>query len=370
MKIKYFTLMSFCATILLSLGSCSKDDNDVNDGKTQNLVIKFSQKNVSGSRLVDDPMNVGTGAAVNAVWVFLLNNEAVVKSEKTVQANITEIAMTDVPASVNRVILVANADASEDILLAELKTATAIKNYPFKIEHQNSTEGIADKTMMGEGVPHALAANKKEVDIALKALTARIEICAIKEGKGVKSVKLLGVWINNYYPDGSKTTLLCNDSDSPFWEFDNNVTTGFSSNPNAYNSVQLKTAYDPSRYYNVPSSEVKLASDSRVYAFHLFAEAATPHIILLVSGEYADDNYSGNDQFFLQWVTFTKFYNNDNNAKITDIETNHIYKVGSVVDGISISSDIMTSVPEMQNFDLGINVSVVDWTAVNVTPGV
>jgi len=53
---------------------------------------------------------------------------------------------------------------------------------------------------------------------------------------------------------------------------------------------------------------------------------------------------------------------------IDSVEPNKIYKIGTGITGIRIDKDNITPFPEMEIFDLGINVDVASWEEVNVTP--
>jgi hypothetical protein len=196
----------------------------------------------------------------------------------------------------------------------------------------------------------------------------------------VASVDLIGVWINNFYSDGSKGTTLLSSFPTPpasgivlypmgstVW----GITPSTSSSPKDTpfgSSVTFGVPYAPQAYYNAYHSDVELDADSKVYAYHIFAGDNIPHLILLVKGEYDEDYYSGDDKYFLGWVTFKRF--KEGGVDITTILPNYIYKIGVGTTGIAIDADDITPDPEMTVFDLGIDVVITPWLVKNVTPGV
>ena len=76
----------------------------------------------------------------------------------------------------------------------------------------------------------------------------------------------------------------------------------------------------------------------------------------------------GSGLYFLQWVTFTKFI--DGGTQLTAFEANKIYKVGTGATGIEIKANMLRETAEMEDYDLGINLTVTPWTEVEVTPGI
>jgi hypothetical protein len=264
-----------------------------------------------------------------------------------------------------------------------LTTYNAVKNYAYTIAGQNITPGtgspISNKTLMGEGTPGAVTdwptadEADKQVNIALNAITSRFEIGAVKKGTGIENVQLVGVWINNYFKDGSKLgtpNFTLYPSNSTYWVTSPATSASPSANENEFDNVSITTAYDPQAYYNEYNSGVDhtLGSNSKVYAYHLFSGSIVPHVVMLVKGEYADGYHSDGKKYFLGWVTFNKFLDND--VAITSILPNYIYKIGVGTTGVEINAPDITEKPEQTNFDLGVKVTITPWTEKHVTPQV
>jgi hypothetical protein len=101
-------------------------------------------------------------------------------------------------------------------------------------------------------------------------------------------------------------------------------------------------------------------------------------VILLVKGVYASGHYNpgadgveggaDDEKYFLGYLTYVTY--KEGSTPITSFEANKIYKIGVGVTGIPIDAEKITPEPELNLFDLGINVTVTAWTDVTVTPGV
>ena len=372
---KTFFAIIIMAAALAGTMSCTKSNE--NSPKEGNVLLVKLPDNVVLSRAVENPVaDNSITATIANVEVFMINSASglVLKRESFTSAEITARTkrIEEVPAAVNQVLVVANIPAAVLTTVQGLTNYNAIKNYAFTIASQNSSAGVNDKTLMGEGVPAAAVDpnpdghDYKAVSIALNALTARFEIGAVKPGTGVASVELVGVWINSYYADGSKAAVTHNQSNSPYWVTSPSAST--SPSATAFGSIGLTTPYIPTEYYNAASAQVTLTAGSQVYAYHVFAGSNIPHVIMLVRGEYATGYFNGANRYFLGWVTFNKYL--DAGTPITSILPNHIYKIGIGATGVAIDAGAITPDPELNNFDLGVTVTITPWTAKNVIPGV
>jgi hypothetical protein len=378
------TLVMATAALVMGFTSCNKEDATYPSTKDNNvLLVKLPG---SSTRAVEEQVGSGTTATtVLNAEVFLINSGsgAVVARESF---NATEISakqkrIENVPASVNKVVVVANIPTDVPATLTAVQALpnyNAVKNYAYTIASQNITpvtgSPISNKTLMGEGIPVTSTEpnpdghDYKAVSIALDALTSRFEIGAIKAGTGVASVDLVGVWINNYFNDGSKAGSTLNSSSSPFWT----TTPATGNSDTAFTTVSLGNAYSPAEYYNAYDAQVSLSTNSKAYAFHLFSGNIIPRVIMLVKGEYEDGYYSDNQKYFLGWVTFNKYNEGttDSPVWITSILPNYIYKVGTGATGVKINAPDITTEPELANFDLSVNVTITPWTEKNVIPGI
>lgn len=371
---KKILLVALAATMIFP--SCMKE-NDVqkNDGNV--LVVKLPDNVALKTRAVEDQVATNSETEISNITVFLLNGNSVVATDKFDDAEIQGGAkrIEQVPAAVNRVILVANVPAANQADVEALTSASAIHSYPFTIASQNDGNDIKNQTFIGDQASFTSPGDPlnhtdhdyKEAAVTLNALTARFEIGAVKEGTGIKSVDLVGVWINAYYADGSikDDEVVTNPFTSNYWVTD--PVTNPASNA-AFDAVSITNAYDPTQYFDGASDEVTVAAGSKVYGYQVFAGDNIPHVILLVKGEYADGHYADGNKYFLGYVTFNKYH--DGVSDIKSIDSNVIYKMGVGATGIAIDADMITDKPEKEKFDLAIKVTITKWTEKNVTPGV
>jgi hypothetical protein len=393
MKKTIFSLFFLTAAIACFTG-CMKSDAE---GEAATLIVKLPGCELT--KAIDGQVpssTTATLATTDRVVVFLLNGTTVVGeghlfTTDEITAKYKRFEM--VSASVNRVVVVGKIPTTVDIAAFQaLTNYGAIVNYAYTLASQQTGTGVQNLTIMGEGVPvvggtdpgpfpaeHETSHIYKEVTIALDALTARFEVGAVRAGVGIEQVELVAVFINNYWATNAKGALQSHPMGNTVFSI--TPTSGVSATP--FSTVTVTNAYTHPQFRDLANNDVAtgvtLATGSRVYAYHLFAgqtpatpsslKNGLPHLILLIKGQYATGYYEGSNRYFLGWVTFTQ-YRIDASTLVTTIENNKIYKMGVGETGIVITPEIITPDPEMEEFDLGIAVTVTPWTAVTVTPEV
>ena len=365
---KKFLLATMAIATLFA--SCSKEPVEAQAGDG---VIVVSLPGEINGRAIEAQESSSAVITLTDVTVFLLNNNSVARAVNFEPADLIakKMRIENVPAGVNNVIVVANIPTAVGPTVRALLSGTAIENFAYTVASQNGS-GISAVTRMGKGVPVVAVDptpdghDYKAVSIELTPLTARFEIGAVKPGTNVESVELIGVWINNYYTDATKTVTKLHIDADPVWNT-SPATTGvpLMALPG---TVSMLNAYTELAYYNAANNgAVTLTTSSQAYAYQVFAGSNIPHLILLVKGKYLVPDADGR-QYFMGYVTFNKFENGGVN--ITAINANTIYKMGTGVTGIPINADDITPDPEMGVFDLGITVTTTPWTVLNVTPKV
>ena len=378
------TLIAASLFLVAGMAGCAKSDDSSSPGggEEQTIVVKLPD-NV-GSRAVEEPQS-SVGTSLDDVTVFLLSGQLVERAEvfSTDERNAKYKRIEQVPGSINKVIVVANANGAP---ITGLNTANAVYNYAFTVASQYPAlkTGLEGKTLIGDGVPtvktpdpdpgHASSDHiYKEVTVALEAITSRIEVGHVKMGTGIEELELLAVYINNYYEDGSKANVVFNNETSTYWP----VLPAFNSeNPISYTVADITTDYSQPLYMDKYSSDVELDADSKAYSYHVFSNNI-PHLILMVKGKYTDE-YSpirdGTDikmPYFLGWVTYKKFHTGPaDNDYLAEMLPNNIYKMGVGLTGITINAPEITPKPEPVDYDLGIEVTVTPWVVNEVTPEV
>lgn len=367
--------------------SCSKEEV-VNKGTSEiemkSLRVQLPDNITLGTRSVEAPVASNSTTTLTDVTVFLLNGNSVVQVEDFSSGEISgnHKDIQDVPSSVNGVLVVGNIPTGDQVAVKALTSSIAIEGYAYTLTSQTASGGIAGKLHMGSSSTFALQGSNPIVGstnkyylvaVTLDAITARFELGNVVAGNGIANIKLEGVWINNYLPswDVTTPTLITDDPTTmtpplpDYWATSPGTNTAGSATP--LTPVTITNAYIPAQYYDAYSSSVD--GIANCYAYTLFTGSYVPHVTMLVSGEYASGFYTGSDKYFLGWLTFTKFTNTDvtPNVDLTSLEPNKIYKA---LGGIVVDAKDITTTPEQEGFDLGIDITITPWTGVNVTPGV
>lgn len=376
MKMLKFMAIAMAATAMFA--SCSKEDNSGPDtGKT--LVIQLPENTIPATRATSTPITGGSTVltTLNDVTVFLLNGNSVVGAP--VAFTSTDISnkfieIQNVAGSVNGVLVLANIPSADQSAVLAYTSSTAIKNHAYSVTDQNATADIQGKLLMGTSAKTSwtLAPSNPNpgdpddyytTSVTLDAVTARFEIGTLTAGTGIASIQVEGVWINNYFDTPSAAAVTFNSSGSTFWA----TSPATSTSPSAASmaSPTITNAYTPAAYYTLGNSAVN--GTSLVYSFQLFSGAYVPHVIFLVSGEYATGHHDGTNKYFLGWLTYDKFYDASIPGNIPSVESNMIYKVG--LGGITVTAPSVTPTPETAQFDLRVDVTVTPWTDKAVVPG-
>lgn len=387
MKLTKFFIAALAVTTLFA--SCAKEQGPEVTGKTQTIVVSLPD-NVVGARGVEIAVPNSTTQPVVDTWVFLLNGNTVVGQSGIIHFDEYPLVMEQIPAEVNRVIVVANIPAENGADISDLSTAADILGFAYTIADQNiaGAAGANDaetiqntlktKTLIGDCMNLTTVTTDpghtdpthitKAAEVTLNALTARIEVGPLKKGAGFEELELVGVWINGFYTDGSKATTKTFTQSDMVWN--TTPATGVSAtNDWATVTIPTYTGYTP--YFSAAHSDVKMTADGgkSAYAFHVFA-GAVPHVILLVKGKYAPGYGVAGTPYFCGYITYTKFM--EGTTEITSLAANKVYKLGADASGNWVGIDVVdppiTGDPESTDYDLALSIVVSPWTSISVTP--
>ncbi|MCL2739028.1 MAG: hypothetical protein FWE30_06240 [Bacteroidales bacterium] len=320
---------------------------------------------------------------------FLMNGNSVVYSEAftLVAQDITNGYLTfeQVAPTINRVLVVARIPSAQLTAVEGLSNYSSIRDFAYALANQNATAGLASKTIWGETstltiqTPNPIDPDNiyKECTVELSAITARFEIGSVfaDPGKGLESIEVVGVWMNNYYADNSvvfaTTPLTYNAMTNVVWNTTPATTTSPSDTPFGaitlapYSHAAMHLAGTTS--VNVPVAPATVPNNA--YVFHVFAGEncgvnEIPHIVMLVKGELSTGYYENDEKYVLGWLTFRTY--REGSQDLLRIQPNHIYKVG--LGGIPVKAEDITTLPETERFDLRVFIQIVDWTIHNIIP--
>lgn len=379
MKTTFLAAISFFFVLAVTSCSNSLDEDNPKPGNGTNVLVVKLPENVKLTRAVETPVDGNTVTGVEDVTVFLLTGQLVERAVELEQDDIDAgyKRFEQIPSQVDRVIVVANR-AGETI--KNLVNRTQISNYAYSVASQHTKTELNGRTLMGEAlVVDAVDPNPdthlyKQAKVSLDAITARIEVGTVIPGEGVESVKLVAVYVNNFYGNYPMANLGTYPETDPNWDL---TVTGNNPGANIGSKDPIGTitpaSYTPAEYMTPGSDEVKQATDSKVYAFHVFP-GNVPHVIMLVKVELKENYYevdeSGNAlKYKYGFLTFTKF-KTGTGGYIPSMTGHNIYKMGVGNQGIPVNAKDITDKPEKGAYDLEIYIDIRPWEVNEVTPEV
>jgi hypothetical protein len=376
MKKNVFVFLVAAFAAVISFSSCSKDEEQPATGESV-LLVKLP---TATSRAISDPVGSNTKTTITKErsLIFLLSGQSVVGAPYLISALPTQTGgayrIEQVSSSINNVIVVANIPSGDLSNVQGLKNATAIKTYGYTSASQNATATVLDQTLYDEAVvttdsdPASDGHTYKAATIELEAITARIEVRAnavtAAAGLGITDIKLLGVWINNYYPTHAVTTTQNHGNASAVWDIN-------AAAPSGMTDVDYPTdvdegtitppTYNPNTEYYTKATDAAI-SGSKVYSFHVFPGDEVPHVILLVKGRYAANHFTAPYEYFLKYITINSYKTTGDGA--VTITANNVYTISS----IPVSADKLTTDPEMAKIDVAVDVDVKAWVLNEIKP--
>lgn len=350
MKKKSFLAVALAAVMF---ASCSNEEVAVIDTNVgdASLVVTLPGAVTADTRAVEDPIVAGTIVPNYTNAIVYLKDEG----GNAVGYKLTEEELTAKKKVINKitkpyeVLVVVNSGTialpEGDIMSAALTT----KLNSLAIADQN-TGGAQDVTLMGSTKEISSAGDKKlAATVPLKSLVSRFEIGTVIAGEGLENITLKAVYINYFY----------------------NTYERIAGSAQTFTQDSWKDPYTPAWATDSGSTEVT-AAESKCYAYQVFAGDMVPHIIFKVSGEVSNGYKLSTGEtgaFENMYVTIKSF-----TPALTAIEANKIYKVGlgagAGTGGIEIPVDKITPKPELNEFDLTVNVTVASWTEENLTPNI
>lgn len=376
------TRLFLVASLFLAVGftSCSNtldDENPAPAGKGDKVLIVKLPANMKATRVVEDQTKPGTETGIKDATIFLLTGQLVWKAQEFTEEEMktTYKRFEQVPVTVDRVIVVANTQQEEDVL--KLVTADQVRNYAYSIASQHNGTMLSNRTLIGEATPKLKSDPETtghddhdymEADVTLSAITARMEVGTVVAGEGIEKIELVSLWVNNYISKHKGTeTLWPENAVEGYWNIveEKGINIGQAS-VDPIGELTIPT-YAETSYQQGYSSDVELATNSKVYAFHVFP-GNVPNLVMLVKVTLKPDYYEGEAKYKYGFVTFTKFKEGSN--YVSAFEAHNVYKMGVGDKGIKIDAKDITDQPNKGKYDLGIEVKIAPWTFHEVTPEV
>jgi len=320
-----------------------------------------------------------------------------------------------VPASVGKVLVVGNLSTADETAFGGFTTDAEIQAYALTAASQNlaAKEGVDYLFIMGYGnvvlggappvgftgfpASHDPDHLYGEAYVTVQSVTSRFQIGTVIPGENVWEVELVQVFVNNVYtqlPKSASTLSYFSAADVAVWA----TTPATSSTLTAADiaSAAYSGTGFPAIFTDAASSLVTTTSaTSKAYAYNFFSVGSPeelPHLILLVKGQYSivdpewdgvdpDEEYIPSGVYFLQYVTYRNFFNAaTGGTKLTSFLPNYIYNIGLAAPsstgfpdgdedgGIPIDADDLRPTAEMDDYNLGVNVTITPWWTVRIFP--
>ena len=387
MKIK--TMFAVALAAVVTLASCSKEDNSTpNGGDTTRVVLEV--KKPAGTR--------AEGSTVAAHQVQFQNGYVYFVDGSGVITDVFTIVTTTPTPETNEINLAAGSVSFDGVsgksqhiyILGNVPALSYAKGADIsdvlaeavEIKSQNnslSASTVANVTLYGKtetAINHA--GNPSTASLTVKPIGSRIEV---KEFKAVKidnstptaitTYRIDGIFLNNFYQKstvaGVKTTNPNNDKIYYAKEANGQTPVNFVTNGGVYTPANDGYIFNANeaRGIGTYTSATKVyapTTSGNVWAYNLFAPEAgeMPHLVVRVSGLNAEVGV-GNQ---IRWMTVTKFVDADNTASEVAFEPGKIYKIQS----FEFNETNLDVAPEMKTVSALVTVSLVSWEEKTVKP--
>ena len=355
------------AATAFALFSCSNGEDVIPEQRTKNVVVQFAPSSLT--RAAEGAVASGAKAEIKDYAIFFLDAAGnVVKGTATGTAAPTDaVACTDVGETAVSVYVVANTGSSyANIDLTAItpennSTLKTIKDKVALVSKQatigtvvlaNSAKADNGKIMIEtkDGVTSYSAA----VEIA--PVVARLEIGKIKGTGGLTGFTLEGIYIDGHAVEFTvgggynKAATGDNITDGIYSiGVDNSLLGAYSTSfcDKGLSMAATKTGND---YIAAPTS-------SNVWAYQLAAGAPLPSIVVKLS------SLSGGN--IAKYITVNK-YTDGSTTYNKPLAPGTVYKI----DAISFETKNTAEVPNAEEKNVSVTVTVKAWEVVNLTPGV
>lgn len=381
MKVKSILVSMFA---LAALASCNNDENlPTGDGSSAKMSFKLSYEN-STTKAIQDPGSTGDIAISKLTLTMLdasgsqVDSRVLSASEIAKAKSATGVILEGVKTTAEKVQVVANGNNS----------GTAIQDYQVEFAEvplfgEDNIDKTGSATNPDDG--HVLY----NAAVTIKPVVARFEISgAIQVDKtinGVYAVDVEQIYINNYkHTKGSNDLTLNPHSTGADWD---NIYSRASSNDIKFTDVI--TPLSGSFYTGTPADHNLGVLTGKAAAYHLFdakaenvttpkVEEALPHVILKVKVYKDEADYTTKTPMAgYDFITIRSF--NEGANILSEIVAAKIYKID--LNDLTVNfkpnpTDPDKPIvpvdpdPEMDKFDLKVNVTVTNWSETTITPNI
>ena len=383
-SIKFFAMAAIAA---LALSSCSKEINSNNpaDGKSKVVVLKVVQATGETRAEAD-----ATGAATIALGtghVFFTDANGVITRKVAIvtttpgddEVSLTSISNTstgatilNVPSNTTKCYILSKAasvDVSGVVVGDNISELTA-KTVALADMTDATNNTVVNVPLFGEGEVTVESETLLKTTVPVGALGARLQLTSFKGGGDIKSYKIEGIFVNNFFATMplSKTLAAANAVDyaSDYQQY----VAGY----NGYTSLVDYDADGLGQAGNTSLDRVPVNTpdyDNPVWAYNIFPTEGVP------TGDQADVfpmivvklkdvvwNNNGSEETLPnpQFVTVKGMKQGGN--PLTKIEARHVYTYST----IAFERKAVTDIPDVSSIDAEVKVELLEWIPEAVEP--
>ncbi|MCD7932434.1 MAG: hypothetical protein LUH15_14365 [Tannerellaceae bacterium] len=353
MKIRNYFIA--CAVLLAGLASCNKSDEtggDEGNNSPRDLYIKFEKfgSKADTNAATEDAVSFSEGAlyftdnAGRILRYIRITNEQVAGTLTATQLeNGTTIEQV-------------HGDATQVHLYGNFTAAANYVNLSDIPEINYDTQKARDYGVSKGGLYGAAPIEEPTVtgepctaNIKLKPIIARLEVDKLEGKSDIKSYKLAGIYINNFYlevlPDGKVGNASVENYSQNFEQYYRETLDDYPDGESRLKPIDGKYSNDYDKYLfddgagnsYIKESENKVVKpENQTWAYNVFATAnATPHIVFhFLEVTLSDNSLFANSKTGVAgeaYLTVTGYTSIDNVAGgFVNIEGGNIYKMESV----------------------------------------
>lgn len=384
MRIKSILAAIFVAA--LALVSCNNENNETAaSGKTGMAYVKITTPEINNTRAIGENSN-GTALTLLGGKIMWSDMHGTITRVVTVVADATyDAATADAQKGMVKITALA-AGATVKEVMEDSKECTFVGPHSATGTAVSVGAKIADVRSAYFGVSSMLdAANKGVANVPIygadtdgltvsgtgdaktvsavfevKAIGSRIQIGAITGGETVKSFKIAGIWVNNFfskmpYSQTLAAADLVNNKDVES-KYDNITYGGYIA------ALADFTSFGSLKTWKPVNNDVTKFWAYNVFPNNGFGRTELPHIIVKLT-DLVDVNDGAHGT---KWITVKGYA--DNNIAIENILPGVSYTFDAATGGLKFEIDDVKEKPEMGAIIGNVKITTIPWTDKVVTP--
>lgn len=375
------TKFPFLATLVVALGlmSCAENNDLPVNADNQSIYLKIG--NIESAQTRSEGTAVPTTEAVtltDGYIYFITAQDGIKEWYKIASSGTSDVAnkvitttdlkngfkFSNVSGEVSKVYIVGNPNlgSGEATTMEGFKTLSELKaGVNVVISSQNN---VQDLTIVGEGGVTAVnttqhptaAATDRQAVVSLTPLCARIEIGAVKVIGTITGYTLKGIYVNRFYANKTLSNVFSNLQSEELTDNFSTAGTGI------YSSYPTMCDQNDAGLGSQTSLVTSPTTGNNVWAYQFFPGGTeNPRITFKLTG--VTSSVGGESYPDPQFVNIRGFLNSTGTA-ITTFAPGTIYHINEV----SIEKNNLTQLPDPEDINLWVTVTINTWKVEVVTP--